>query len=337
MTLRAFAAVDIGGTKIATARVVDSGELAGDGPRTEVSSRAVRPTPTGGASAIIGAVAAAVAELVAETGPVTAVGVGAPGVVDAVSGRVVAATSVVPGWTGAEVGRELERALGLPVAVDNDVRVMARGELLRGAGRGVDDLLFVSLGTGVGGGLARDGVMISGRHGSGGEIGHLLVPVHGAIPCGCGRTDHLEAVAAGPAIAARYTERTGIPQVDLRAVVARLHDGDPVAAEVVTEAATILGRAVAGLVNAIDVQRVVVGGGVAQIGAPVFEPLAAAMRAELLAPLRDVVPVPARLGTDAPLVGAALLAADHTADDARPGHRGPTRRATRQQTQEVTP
>lgn len=317
MTAQACAAVDIGGTKIAAARVVDIDGRAPAGVLPEVSGLTVRPTPAGGAAAILDAVAETVGELIATTGPVAAVGVGAPGVIDAVEGRVVAATSVVPGWTGAEVRRELEARLGLPVAVDNDVRVMARGELLRGAGLGVDDLLFVSLGTGVGGGLARDRTMVSGRHGSAGEIGHLLVPLHGAIPCGCGRTDHLEAVAGGPAIAARYAERVGLPRTDLRTVVARLHDGDSVAAEVVTEAARTLGRAVAGLVNAIDVQRVVVGGGVAQIGEVLFEPLAAAMRAELLLPLRDVVPVPARLGTDAPLVGAALLAAEHLADRKR--------------------
>ncbi|TAM93229.1 MAG: ROK family protein [Jatrophihabitans sp.] len=288
--------VDIGGTKIAAGRVTASGAVA---------ARAVRATPrTGGAQAVL----AAVVEMVGELGPAEAVGVGAPGVVDVAGGRVLSATEVLPGWAGAEVGTALRAALGVPVAVDNDVRVMALGELCAGAGRGARDLLFVSVGTGVGGALALDGRIRHGSAWSAGELGHLLVPHEGAVPCGCGRRDHLEAAASGPAIVAEYRRRGGEPVDGLPEVAARMRAGDAVAAEVIAAAATLVGRAVAGLVDAIGVQRVVVGGGVASIGAAYVQHVADAFRAEVLPPLRDVPVVAAELGTDAPLVGAAELA-----------------------------
>ncbi|MEX0427381.1 ROK family protein [Nocardioides sp. DS6] len=302
------AAVDIGGTKIAAARVDSS---------ARVVDRRLRATPRGGGAPVLDAVAALIDELVRATpageAPIRAVGIGSPGVVDTRRGVVVSATGILPGWTGTAVRAELERRLGLPVAVDNDVRAMARGELSFGAARGASDVLFVSLGTGVGGAFARDGIIVSGRHGTAGEIAHLLVPERGAIACGCGRTDHLEAVASGPAITARYAELTGDHALDLITVASRLRDRDTAAATTIRAAAVTLGRAIAGLVTAFDVERVVVGGGAARIGPPLLDPLAEALRAEVLPSLADVDVVVAELGTDAPLVGAALLATDRLA------------------------
>ena len=141
--------------------------------------------------------------------PPLALGVGAPGVIDRAAGRVVSATDVLPDWVGADVGSELERLCGCPVVVDNDVRMMAVGEALHGAGKAHGEALYVSVGTGVGGAIWRDGEVVRGPHSTAGEIAHLLVPAQGAVPCGCGRRDHVEAAASGPAIEAAHTARTG--------------------------------------------------------------------------------------------------------------------------------
>ncbi|TYB41872.1 ROK family protein [Actinomadura chibensis] len=271
-----YAALDIGGTKIAAGLV--------DGAGT-VRRRARVPTPGGGGAAVL----AAAARLLDGLGgaDVRALGVGAPGVVDPASGRVVSATGVLPGWAGTPVRRILADRTGLPVTVVNDVRAMAVGEARRGAAGGYRRVLHVSVGTGVGGALTTAGHPEHGSHGTAGEIAHLLVPERGPVPCGCGRRDHLEAVVSGPAIAAA---------------------GDA------PHAGTVLGRALAGLLAVLDPDAVVIGGGVARIGPPFLDAVAAAFGAEALAPLRATPILPSRLGADAPLVGAALLAMSGTSE-----------------------
>ncbi|WP_106399526.1 ROK family protein [Actinocorallia populi] len=295
-----YAGVDIGGTKIAAALVSAEGRIVRQG-RT--------PTPAEGGAAVPVAAARLVAELRSGLGggTVAAAGVGSPGVVDRAEGRVVSATDVLPGWAGMEVRATMEALTGVPVTVDNDVRAMAYGEARAGAGAGFSRVMYVSVGTGVGGALTRDGHLEYGAHGTAGETAHLLVPATGAIPCGCGRHDHLEAVASGPAMAAAYAARTG-ERLPLPEIAARLSAGDPTAREVVHGAAALLGRALAGLLAVLDPDALVIGGGAAQIGAQFRAPLTEALHAEALPPLRALPVLPAALGTDAPLIGAALQA-----------------------------
>jgi glucokinase len=296
-----FLGVDVGGTKTAAALVDATGT---------VLARQSRPTPRDGGAAVL----AQVVELVAAVDPdrqARALGVGSPGVVR--DGTVTSASATLPGWAGTPVQAELERRLGLPVVVDNDVNVAAAGEVGTRPGLARADVLFVSVGTGVGGALLRAGRLEHGPHGTAGEIAHLLVPATGALPCGCGRLDHLEAVASGPGIAAGYGARTGDAGLTLQEVAARASAGDATAAEAIAAAATLLGRALAGLVAAVDVDAVVLGGGVAQLGEVLRAPVADAFAAEALPPLRRVPVTTSSLGTSAPLVGAALLAAGRTA------------------------
>lgn len=310
-------ALDIGGTKIAGAVVA--------APAT-IQARLARPTPREGGAAVLHAVVGLIAELAGQAGTVTAIGVGAPGVISASDGSVRSATGVLPGWAGCQVRAELERRTGLPVAVENDVRAMARGELTHGAARGLRDVIFVSVGTGVGGALARDGRIAAGPHGAAGELAHLLVPGDGAVACGCGRRDHLEANVSGPAITASYAVAAGQPGVELPDIVARMRDGDAVARHAITSAAALLGRALAGLLAAVDAEAVVIGGGVAGIGGAFLGPLARSLRSETLPALREVRVRAARLGTDAPLIGAATLAM--TTVTGSPGHQGTSHRNT---------
>jgi glucokinase len=278
-------AVDIGGTKIAAAAIA--------APAT-IEARLTTATPPAGGAAVLDAGA----ELIGRLGPADAIGVGAPGVIRA--GSVTSATDTLPDWTGCQVRAVLERLTGLPVAVENDVHALARGELTRGAARGLRDALVVSVGTGVGGALVIGGQIVSGPHGGAGRFAHLLVPGDGPIACGCGRRDHLEAHVSGPAIAASYADAADQPRVvKLPVIAGRMRAGDPVARRAIEDAGGLLGRALAGLLAATDGSAIVVGGGVAQIGAPFLDPVARSVEVPVIA---------AGLGTDAPLIGAAALA-----------------------------
>lgn len=291
--------VDIGGTKIAAGLVDRDGD---------VHSGARVPTPDGGADAVLDTVAELVAE-VSSGLSVAAIGVAAPGIIEPDTGVVASATAIVPGWVGARVRPGLTERTGAEVAVDNDVRVMALGESAVGNAPGARDVLHVSVGTGIGGAFLRDGRLVRGARGTAGEIAHLQAPSAGRIPCGCGHYDHVEAIAAGPAIAAEYAaRRSDVSVPELPEVVRRMRAGDAEAATVIREAATALGRCLSGVVTACDVDAIVLGGGVAQIGDDFVGPLETAVRADTRPPGREVPVYPAVLGTDAPVIGAGLLA-----------------------------
>ncbi len=254
--------LDVGGTKIAAGVVGD------DGTVTQLTRV---PTPAIGAEVVRALVATAsglLAQARADGREVAGIGVGTGGVVDHTAGRVVAATDLIGQWAGTDVAGPLRRATGLPVRVDNDGNAFGLAEARWGAARDTPDALCVAVGTGVGGGVLLDGAIRRGAGHLAGEFGHLPWPT--ARRCSCGRTGHVEAVAAGPAMTAIYRERSGRgPDAarDLHAVVERRAGGDPVAAAVLDEGATALGTVLAGLAVALDVGTIVLGGGVASAGA----------------------------------------------------------------------
>ncbi|WP_435818769.1 ROK family protein [Kitasatospora cineracea] len=290
--------MDIGGTKTSAALVGPDGAV---GPVVTV------PTPAAeGPAAVLAAVAGAVRAL---GGAPVAVGVGSAGVIDPVRGRVVSATDAMPGWAGTELRSGLEQLLGLPVAVDNDVHAHALGEAWTGAARGARCVLLVAVGTGVGGSLLIDGRVHHGARQVAGHLGHLAVPAATGLPCTCGGTGHVEAVAAGPALHAAYRRAGGSPDVpDLRAVAALAAAGDDRATRVLATGARALGQAIGGLANVLDPDLVLIGGGVAHCGPPWWDPLRAAFAAELLPPLAELPLTACALGPTAAIVGAARLA-----------------------------
>ncbi len=294
-------ALDVGGTKIAAA--VDEGTGA-------LRDRMQIATPVQeGAEAIMAALVDLAQRLRARHPSVAAVGVGSAGQIDHTTGRVIYANENLPGWTGMDVAQRLQAALGLPVRVDNDVNAFALGEATYGAGRGRRVILAVVVGTGIGGALVFDGALFRGATGVAGEIGHIPVTREGPR-CACGNRGCLETYAAGPRIAASYARAAGLEEsVDLPEVVARAHMGDRAARAAFRRAGAHLGRAIAGLVNTLNPDAVVVGGGVAEAGALLWAPLHQTFGRYTLDPARDAVTVvPAALGPEAGLVGAALLA-----------------------------
>ncbi|GAA2164623.1 ROK family protein [Pedococcus bigeumensis] len=296
------AAVDIGGTKTAAALVTRDGE---------VVARLEAPTPGGdGATAILQTAADLVLRLRAGSAAPTvhALGVGSAGVLDAATGFVLGATDVLRGWAGTDLRGSLASATGLPTAVVNDVHAHAIGEARRGVARGARTVLFVGVGTGVGGAFVIDGAALAGAHSAAGHLGHQPSPYAGKLACSCGGAGHLEAIAAGPTLQAEYERRFGTTVSDLRAIAAMASDGQRLAIDTLAFGGAAVGSAIGGLVNVLDPHVVVVGGGVSNVGEVWWDALRAAVRREALPSLASVPVQATALGPDAALVGAAEIA-----------------------------
>jgi glucokinase len=305
------AGVDIGGTKLLAVVATEKGEI--------VTERR-QPTATG-PDAVLAATAAVVAELIAAEPGILAVGVGLPGLVD-LDGHVHYAPNL-PGFVGVAARERLAATCPVPVVVDNDANVAALGEVLHGAGRGYREVLVVTLGTGIGGGLVINGKVHRGGYGLAAEIGHFQVDPDGP-PCACGGQGHWESTASGNALGRRAREWAG--RGDAPGVLARAGGVvDAVTGHEVAESArageadglTILvdhARAVAiglgGLINILDPEIVVISGGLIELGDLLLGPLRAVLPEYVEgAALRPMPPVlPAALGEHAGAVGAAALA-----------------------------
>ncbi len=294
-----MAGIDVGGTFTKSVLVLSSGEIA--------LTRRNETAGAGGPAAHvdrIGALAGQLAAKAAGAGErLTALGVAVPGVVDEAAG--VARYSANLGWRDLDLGGELSERLGISVSIGHDVRLGALGEGVLGAARGVADFLYVPVGTGVAAAVVLDGHVRRGRHGTAGEVGHVALDESGP-PCGCGRRGCLEAVASAAAIARRYAERAG-GDVDAAAVLARASAGERVALEVWQTAVAALGATLAHAQALLDVDLIVVGGGLAHAGDALLSPLESEIAARLGWLPRPRLAV-AALGDQAACLGAALRA-----------------------------
>ena len=302
--------LDLGGTALKAALVERDGTI---------HEFLKRPSNTDeSAEAPLTDVERVVAELRALWPDVRAVGagLGAPGVIDARTGTQVGRTAHLPHWDSYPLAREAERRLGLPVRVDNDANLAALAETRVGAARGANVALMVTLGTGIGCGIVVDGRVVHGAFGGAGELGHLPIG-DGRVACRCGvaRCVEPEASASGLVRAAR--ER-GLEVVDAGEVFAAAGHGDAVATELVDRMADRLGAVLAIAIHVLNPEVVVVGGGGAQAGEPLFTRLSAALERYVLAThRRELRLVPAELGERAGVVGAGLLAWEGIAPSAR--------------------
>lgn len=249
------------------------------------------------------------------------IGVGAPGPLDPYRG-IVLDTPNLHGLVDFPLRDRLRERYGCPVAMGNDANLAALGEQTYGAGRGVKHLLFLTISTGIGGGVICDGQVLLGKRGLAAELGHMHAHADGAR-CGCGQYGHLEAIASGPAIARAARQRLqageassllGLPgspeSITAHDVGGAARLGDPLARSVVEGAGLAIGRHLASLVHAFDPELIVLGGGVAMIGPLFFEPIERALRQHIMHPayLDGLRLAPAELGDDAGLAGAMILA-----------------------------
>lgn len=288
--------IDVGGTLI-KAGLLDS---AGNVQHLER-----RPTgASAGPAAVIETILSFAGEMVADR-PVRAVGIGVPGIVDSVAGVARYAANV--GWRDVPFARLVAERLGVPAVLGHDVRNGAIAEARQGVGAGQTSVYFVAIGTGIAGGLVRNGVVDEGATGQAGEIGHLVVRPGGPV-CGCGNRGCLEAIASAARIAAAYTGVTG-EAVTADVVADRVTAGDAVAQRIWTGAVEALADALVAQTVLADPGCIVIGGGLSLAGATLLEPLRAALRPRLT--FRDPPPLLlGALGDQAGLVGAGLRAWD---------------------------
>jgi glucokinase len=290
--------VDIGGT---TTQVVLCTA------RLDVLDRTEVPTPAReGGTAMLDAALSALRLLLDRTpARLLGVGVGAAGLVDVRAGRILVASDSFRDWAGFEVTAGVQQALGVPAFLDNDVNAFLRGEVEKGAVAGEDNVLGMTLGTGVGGALWLNGALYDGPRGAAGEIGH--VPGFGELPCTCGGRGHLETLASGRSIAARYEERTGLART-ARDVAEAARLGDPDAGAVYAAVGRGVARALLITAGLLDVTTCVIGGGVSRSWALVEAAVQETLALEPPVSGHPVRVLPALLGGDAVAIGAAARA-----------------------------
>ena len=303
------AGVDVGGTNIEVGLVDE---------RHHVHAREKAPTPTEGPEAVLSTIADLIA---AVDGDPIAAGVGIPGVVN--EGQVLTVPNLANWHEEVDLGRQLGERLGVPVTLGNDANVGLLGEWLAGAARGARNVMGLWLGTGVGGALILDGRPYSGARGAAGEIGHVVVQVGGAL-CGCGRRGCVEAyagrrsmggaastmVGAGwPSSLFEIRDKEGKPSLTSKVWAEALDEEDPLATKLFDTAIEMIGVAAGSAVNLLDIDTIVVGGGLAEkLGQDLADRIADSAAAWMLQPSPDLRFVVSELGDDAGVVGAASLA-----------------------------
>ena len=313
--------VDVGGTRIAVGLVERKGRIVKDTKRL---------TPKSGPFAVVDEIIECIEEVTAGVQPseVAGIGIGLPAQVDFSRQSVEFCTNLP--LAGVDVRALVMSRMRHEVTIDNDGNLAAFGEFRYGAAKGSRDFLMITLGTGVGGGIFVDGEPYRGSRGLAGEIGHMVIQMDGP-PCPCGGNGHIESYLGRPAIAAQGREAAKefrgkaildaaggeADAITAEAVIEAAYTGDEVATKILMDAGVILGRALVGLVNSLNPQMIVVGGGIGESCSFMVDRAADIIAEEALAGRRDVRVIQAELGNDAGLLGAAVLSFDE--HDSREG------------------
>ena len=310
----AVLAIDIGGTKVAAGIVDTEGRILARGEVPTFAAEGLEP--------VLGRIAGLGRDLLSrpEVADVSIhrVGVGCAGPVDLKAGIVFNPPNL-PGWTRVPLMDRLRHELDLPVVLENDANAAALGEFRYGAGRGARSIVYMTVSTGIGGGIILEGKIWHGLKDAAGEIGHMTVCPDGPL-CGCGNRGCLEAMSSGTSIARRAREmlaagrQSELSQVayPTSADVVRLaQKGDPVASEIWDQAVRYLGIGVAAVITILAPERVVIGGGVTRAGDFLFASLREHARERVkLVPVESVPILSATLGPDVGILGAAAVAMD---------------------------
>jgi len=248
---------------------------------------------------------------------VNAIGIASPGPLDPHAGSILA-TPNIPEWRNFPVGPNLSRHFGLPVYLDNDANMAGLAEWQYGAGKGHHDLVYITISTGIGGGVISNDHLLQGFHGMAAELGHMIIDPDGP-PCGCGHNGHVESFSSGPAIARYVNEQIRIgrqsslqadPMLSGQQVADAALRGDALAIAAFERAGYYLGIALANYLAIFDPSILIFGGGVSQVGDLLFKPFESSLREHTFHPhyLDDLVIAKAALGDDAGLLGALALA-----------------------------
>ena len=308
--MRSYAiGIDLGGTSVKYALVASDGGVLFSGKLPTLADE--------GAVAVLGQILAGAKsclEFAAENGlqPV-GIGVGSPGVVSADERMVLGGAENIPGWERIPISDRLEQATGLPVRVNNDANLMALGETLYGAAKGATDVVFLTVGTGIGGGVLIDGRLYGGYRNRGTEFGHMTVKCDGE-PCACGSVGCLEHYASTAALVRRFQarcaeEKRACTRCDGEMIVALYHAGDALAREVMEEHWDYLSTGIISIIHIFSPQTVVIGGGISEAGEFYLDELRKRVFARAMAVCSEETRiVGATLGNRAGCLGAAGLA-----------------------------
>jgi len=314
--------VDIGGTKIATAIATTCGEIV---------VRRRNPTQAqSGPDAVINNVLITMEEIMASAkinpSQLLGIGIAVAGIIDGNNGKVIFSPNL-PGWHEVPLGDIVQQRFGAPVYMGNDATIAALGEWHFGLKREVANLIYITISTGIGGGIIANGKLYTGACGAAGEIGHMIIDVNGPL-CSCGNIGCWEALASGTALAREaakqiaegaetsIAELTGgdISKIDARIVFLAAKQGDELAKELISRLGYYFGIGLVNLVNIFNPELILVGGGVAKMGDLLFQPAIKVVRERAFDTLANTVEIkPAILGDDSGVLGAVASVLEHSA------------------------
>src|SRR5574344_641572 len=309
--------IDVGGTNIKIALVDSEGKI--------IYSNSVPTRAEMGYEYTINNMKQAIKDLMTETNSskdsIEGIGFGFPGQIDYKNG-IVRISPNIPGWVDVPIAEIMEKEFNIPTRIDNDVRCAALGELNFGAGKGCENLICITVGTGIGSGLVINGKLVRGASNAAGDIGHIKLQMKGGPICGCGDTGCLEAFASGPSIVAmaqdyikggkstKFREMSGAEGGEITPyIVAKAAEaGDPVAKRIFEIIGEYIGIGLTSVINLLNPEKVIIGGGVADAGDLLLEPIRKTVKKRVMVVAGDAVEiVPAQLGNSAGVIGASML------------------------------
>ena len=307
--------IDVGGTNVKIALVSDEGKI--------IYSNSIPTRAEMGYEYTINSMKEAIRELLKETKletkDIEGIGFGFPGQIDCQKGIVRLAPNI-PGWVNVPIAEIMEQEFGISTRVDNDVRTAALGELNYGAGIGCQNLVCITVGTGIGSGLVINGKLVRGASNAAGEIGHIKMDMTGGPLCGCGDYGCFEAYASGPAIvtmakeyisggkSAKYKEMATDGIITPYIVAQAALQGDAVSIQIFKQMGKIIGTGLSSVINLLNPEKIIIGGGVADAGEILLDPIRKTILDRAMPIQANAVQiVPAQLANTAGVIGASLL------------------------------
>lgn len=309
--------IDVGGTNVKIALVDDNGKI--------IYSNSVPTYAKMGYEYTVNNIKQAIKDLMKETNTtpsdIEGIGFDFPGQVDCKTGVVKLAPNI-PGWVNVPIAQMIEDEFHIPTRIDNDVRCAALGELKFGAGKGCENFICITVGTGIGSGIVINGKVVRGATNAAGELGHIKLQMNGGPICGCGDTGCLEAFASGPAIVAmaqdyikggkstKFREMAAAEggEITPYMVAKAAEEGDPVAKRIFEIVGEYIGIGLTSVINLLNPERVIIGGGVAESGELLLGPIRKTIKERAMVVAGNAVEiVPAQLGNSAGVIGASML------------------------------
>lgn len=305
--------IDVGGTNVKIALVDDKGSI--------IYSNSVPTRAEMGYEYTVNNIKQAIRDLMTESKVTDIEGIGFdfPGQIDYKNGVVRLAPNI-PGWINVPIAKIIEDEFKIPTRIDNDVHCAALGELNYGAGKGCENFICMTVGTGIGSGIVINGKLVRGASNAAGELGHIKLQMHDGPLCGCGDYGCLEAFASAPAIVAmaedyikggkstKYREMANGSDITAFIVAEAAKQGDPVAKRIFTIMGERIGFGLASVVNLLNPEKIIIGGGVADAGEILLDPIRETIKKRAMSVAGSAVEVvPAKLGNTAGVIGASIL------------------------------